>query len=85
MTSPRHLSLFLRLGLFWGISPSLYRYWGVLGMPVSHVIVLTGIGVAAAFPDQYDANAQHHPVCQIAAHGLHVGRQRDPDGRAGDS
>ena len=47
MTSPRHLSLFLILGLFWGISPSLYRHWGVLGMPVTHVIVLTGIGVAA--------------------------------------
>ena len=48
MTTPRHLSLFITLGLFWGVSPSLYRYWGVLGMPVSHVIVLTGIGVAAA-------------------------------------
>jgi len=48
MTPPRHLSLFITLGLFWGVSPSLYRYWGVLGMPVSHVIVLTGIGVAAA-------------------------------------
>lgn len=48
MTSPRHLSLFLTLGLFWGVSPSLYQHWGMLGMPVSHVIVLTGIGVAAA-------------------------------------
>ena len=48
MTTPRHLSLFITLGLLWGVSPSLYRHWGVLGMPVSHVIVLTGIGVAAA-------------------------------------
>ena len=48
MTSPRHLSLFLTLGLFWGVSPSLYQHWGMLGMPVSHVIVLTCIGVAAA-------------------------------------
>jgi len=48
MTSPRHLGLFLTLGLFWGISPSLYRHWGVLGVPVSHIIFLTGIGVAAA-------------------------------------
>ncbi|MCX7349531.1 MAG: hypothetical protein NTZ54_08400 [Alphaproteobacteria bacterium] len=48
MTSSRHLSLFITLGLFWGISPSLYQHWGVLGMPVSHVIFLTGIGVAAA-------------------------------------
>jgi drug/metabolite transporter (DMT)-like permease len=45
MTSPRHLSLFLILGLFWGISPSLYRHWGVVGMPVSHVIAVTGFGV----------------------------------------
>ena len=41
MTSPRHLSLFLTLGLFWGVSPSLYQHWGMLGMPVSHVIVMT--------------------------------------------
>lgn len=45
MTSPRHLSLFVALGLFWGVSPSLYRHWGILGMPVTHVIFLTGIGV----------------------------------------
>jgi drug/metabolite transporter (DMT)-like permease len=45
MTSPRHLSLFVSLGLFWGVSPSLYRHWGEVGMPVSHVIVLTGLGV----------------------------------------
>lgn len=45
MTSARHLFLFVSLGLFWGVSPSLYRHWGVLGMPVSHVIVLTGLGV----------------------------------------
>jgi len=48
MTSPRHFSLFLALGLFWGVSPSLYRHWGVLGMPVSHVIALTGFGVGVA-------------------------------------
>jgi drug/metabolite transporter (DMT)-like permease len=48
MTSPRHLSLFLTLGLFWGVSPSLYRHWGEIGMPVSHVIVVTGFGVGIA-------------------------------------
>ena len=48
MTSPRHLAFFVSLGLFWGISPSLYRHWGVLGMPVSPVIVFTGIGVGIA-------------------------------------
>ena len=45
MTSARHLSLFLILGLFWGMSPSLYRHWGEIGMPISHVILLTGFGV----------------------------------------
>ena len=48
MTSPRHLAYFLSLGLFWGISPTLYRHWGVLGVPVSHVIFLTGMGVGVA-------------------------------------
>lgn len=48
MTSPRHLLYFIALGLFWGISPSLYRHWGILGMPVSHVILLTGFGVGLA-------------------------------------
>lgn len=48
MTSPRHLSLFLSLGLFWGVSPSLYRHWGEIGMPISHVIAATGFGVGIA-------------------------------------
>jgi drug/metabolite transporter (DMT)-like permease len=48
MTSPRHLTYFVALGMFWGISPSLYRHWGVLGMPITHVIVLTGLGVGVA-------------------------------------
>lgn len=48
MTSLRHLAYFIALGLFWGISPSLYRHWGELGMPVSHVIFFTGTGVGLA-------------------------------------
>lgn len=48
MTSPRHLAYFLSLGLFWGLSPTLYRHWGALGVPVSHVIFMTGIGVGVA-------------------------------------
>ncbi len=48
MTSPRHLAYFVALGLFWGLSPSLYRHWGVIGMPVTHVIVVTGLCVGAA-------------------------------------
>lgn len=42
----RHILYFLALGLFWGISPSQYRYWGEVGVPVSHIIAYTGFGLA---------------------------------------
>jgi drug/metabolite transporter (DMT)-like permease len=45
MTSPRHFAYFLALGLFWGVSPSLYRHLSQIGMPVSHTIMVTGLGV----------------------------------------
>ena len=45
MTSPRHFAYFLALGLFWGISPSLYQHLSHIGMPVSHTICITGLGV----------------------------------------
>jgi drug/metabolite transporter (DMT)-like permease len=45
MTNLRHLGFFLALGMFWGISPSLYGHWGDIGMPVSHVLMMTGFGV----------------------------------------
>ncbi len=45
MTSIRHLTWFLALGLFWGVSPSLYRYLADIRMPETHTIVLTGFGV----------------------------------------
>ena len=41
----RHFNLFLALGLFWGISPSFYKHLSNIGMPVSHTICLTGLGV----------------------------------------
>jgi drug/metabolite transporter (DMT)-like permease len=44
----RHLSYFLLLGLFWGLSPSLYKYLTTIHMPASHTIFLTGLGVGAA-------------------------------------
>ena len=46
MNSSRHLGYFLCLGLFWGLSPSQYRYWGEAGVPVSHILVYTGFGLA---------------------------------------
>jgi drug/metabolite transporter (DMT)-like permease len=45
MTSPRHFSFFMLLGLFWGISPSLYKHLANVGMPLSHTIFITGTGV----------------------------------------
>jgi drug/metabolite transporter (DMT)-like permease len=45
MTSLRHIFWFLALGLFWGVSPVLYKHLANIGMPVSHTIVLTGLGV----------------------------------------
>ncbi len=47
MTSPRHFSYFMLLGLFWGISPSVYKHLANINMPVSHTIFVTGIGVGA--------------------------------------
>ncbi len=47
MTSFRHLAHFLALALFWGLAPSQYRYWGEAGVPVSHILVYTGFGLAA--------------------------------------
>jgi drug/metabolite transporter (DMT)-like permease len=47
MTSPRHFSYFMLLGLFWGISPSVYKHLSNINMPVSHTIFLTGVGVGA--------------------------------------
>ena len=48
-----HLLYFLALGCFWGLSPSLYKLMGEAGLPVSHIVVYTGIAVGlamAAFP-----------------------------------
>jgi drug/metabolite transporter (DMT)-like permease len=45
MTSSRHFAYFLALGLFWGVSPSVYKHLAVINMPPSHTIWLTGLGV----------------------------------------
>ena len=49
---PAHLLWFILLGCFWGLTPSLYKLMGDYGLPVSHVIVYTGlaVGVALAIP-----------------------------------
>jgi drug/metabolite transporter (DMT)-like permease len=48
MTSPRHLAYFVALGMFWGLSPSLYRAMGEGHVPVTHIIALSGIAVGIA-------------------------------------
>ena len=48
MSSPRHIFYFLALGLFWGLSPSLYRVMGDAQVPVTHIIVYTGLAVGVA-------------------------------------
>jgi drug/metabolite transporter (DMT)-like permease len=45
MGSLRHIFWFLALGLFWGLSPSLYRHLANIRMPETHTIVYTGFGV----------------------------------------
>jgi drug/metabolite transporter (DMT)-like permease len=48
MTSLRHFIWFLALGLFWGVSPSLYKYLADMQVPVTHTIFITGLGVGLA-------------------------------------
>jgi drug/metabolite transporter (DMT)-like permease len=45
MTAPRHFLWFMALGLFWGVSPAVYKHLSNIGMPVTHTIFVTGIGV----------------------------------------
>ena len=45
---PIHLLWFIALGCFWGLSPSLYKLMGDYGLPITHIIVYTGLIVGAA-------------------------------------
>jgi drug/metabolite transporter (DMT)-like permease len=45
MMSSRHFTWFMLLGLFWGVSPSVYKHLATIGMPVTHTIFWTGLGV----------------------------------------
>jgi drug/metabolite transporter (DMT)-like permease len=45
LESAVYVAYFVLLGAFWGLSPSIYKVLGPAGMPISHIIVLTGIGV----------------------------------------
>jgi drug/metabolite transporter (DMT)-like permease len=47
---PVHLLWFIVLGCFWGLTPSFYKLMGEAGLPISHIVVYTGliVGVALA-------------------------------------
>src|SRR5262245_28464657 len=47
---PVHLLWFITLGCFWGLTPSLYKLMGEHHLPITHIIVYTGliVGVALA-------------------------------------
>ncbi|WP_196503399.1 DMT family transporter [Aestuariivirga litoralis] len=45
MNSPRHFVSFLLLGLFWGVSPSLYKHLSEIHLPALHTIFYSGLGV----------------------------------------
>ncbi len=45
MKTPNHFLYFMLLGLFWGVSPSVYKHLSSIHMPVTHTIFYTGIGV----------------------------------------
>ena len=47
MVVSRHFLYFVFLGLFWGLSQSLYKAMAFLHVPPSHVIAYTGFGVGA--------------------------------------
>jgi drug/metabolite transporter (DMT)-like permease len=47
MTTPRHFAWFLALGLFWGVSPSVYKHLANIQMPETHTVVFAGFGVGA--------------------------------------
>jgi drug/metabolite transporter (DMT)-like permease len=47
MILSRHFIYFVALGLFWGLSQSLYKAMALYDMPPTHVIGYTGFGVGA--------------------------------------
>ena len=45
MNSPNRFPHFMLLGLFWGFSPSVYKYLADIQMPVSHTVAFSGLAV----------------------------------------
>ena len=45
MKSPNHFVSFLLLGMFWAMSPSVYKHLADVRMPVSHTVAISGLAV----------------------------------------
>ena len=45
MSTFKHSGSLIGLGLFWGLSPSLYKFLGEAGVPIAQIIVISGAGV----------------------------------------
>ena len=43
MRTPNHFLYFMTLGLFWGVSPSLYKHLSEINMSPLHTIFYTGV------------------------------------------
>jgi drug/metabolite transporter (DMT)-like permease len=40
-----YVAALVALGLFWGLSPSLYKLMGEMHIPISHIVMFTSVGV----------------------------------------
>jgi drug/metabolite transporter (DMT)-like permease len=69
-----YVAYFVLLGAFWGLSPSIYKVLGPAGMPISHIIVLTGIGVGVGLAICGRIRAGHSAVDRrLVLYGLGCG------------
>jgi hypothetical protein len=78
MPSLRHPAYFVALGLFWGLSPSQYRYWGDAGVPVSHILVYTGFALALCL----GLLVRHAPTAELSLAILMVALWLNNSGQA---
>jgi drug/metabolite transporter (DMT)-like permease len=69
-----YAAYFVLLGAFWGLSPSIYKVLGPAGMPVTHIIVLSGIGVGVGLAICGRILAGHNAIgTRLIAYGLGCG------------
>ena len=67
-----YAAYFVLLGAFWGLSPSIYKVLGPAGIPITYIIVLSGIGVGLAICGRILAG--HNAIDRrLIAYGLGCG------------